>query len=63
MLARRLAELSEALANVAEDRRPANALLRTLLSDAVIDWPSGALVFHWKHGGTSALPFAWPNAA
>jgi hypothetical protein len=44
-------------------RAAANALLRTLLSNAVIDWQAGALVFNWKHGGSSALPFEWPGAS
>jgi hypothetical protein len=24
-------------------------------------WQAGALGFNWKHGGSSALPFAWPR--
>ena len=60
MLARRLNELSDALANVAEDRMPANLALRSLLSSAVVDWRDGALFLHWKHGGESRLQYGWP---
>jgi hypothetical protein len=54
-------ELSDALANLSEDCTPANVLLRTLLSAAVVDWRDGALYLQWKHGGESALQYGWPN--
>ena len=56
-LARRLEELSAALAKLTEDRRPANVMLRELLSGAVVDWRDGGLYLHWKHGGASRLQY------
>ena len=44
-LARRLEELSAALTKLTEDdRRPANVILRKLLSRAVIDWRDGGYI-------------------
>jgi hypothetical protein len=60
MLARRLEELSGALAELAEDRTTANVLLRGLLSSAVVDWRRGSLCLQWKHGGESELQYGWP---
>jgi hypothetical protein len=61
MLARRLEELSEALANLGGDRKAANVLLRGLLSSAVVDWRRGSLCLQWKHGGESELQYGWPD--
>jgi hypothetical protein len=70
-LARRLRELSGALANLStggalpsatasQDRKPANVLLRGLLSSAVADWRRGSLCLQWKHGGESEFQYGWP---
>jgi hypothetical protein len=56
-LARRLEELSAALAKLTDDCRPANVILRKLLSRAVVDWRDGGLYLHWKHGGVSRLQY------
>jgi hypothetical protein len=70
VLTRRLEVLSGTLANLgggalpsataSQDRTSANVLLRQLLSAAVVDWRSGALVLRWKHGGESELQYGWP---
>jgi DNA invertase Pin-like site-specific DNA recombinase len=70
ILARRLNELLGALAELEEepcagddtqDRKPANVLLRQLLSSAVVDFQRGALLLQWKHGGESELQYGWPT--
>ncbi|ESZ50707.1 recombinase family protein [Mesorhizobium sp. RSR565B] len=40
-----------------------NATLRQLFSKVEVDWPSGHLVFHWKHapGETTGVMYAWPR--
>ena len=62
VLIKRLKELEASLTGEPLDRPKANALLRSVLSSVVVDYPSGELVFNWKHGGTSAVNYAWPVA-
>jgi len=38
----------------------ANAVLRSLVSDVVIDYRNGVLVFRWLHGGESSLTYTMP---
>lgn len=62
VLARRLLELEAALQADPLDRPKANAGLRSVLASVVVDYPRGALVFNWKHGGASEIAYAWPTA-
>ena len=62
VLAKRLRELEASLTGEPLDRPKANALLRSVLSSVIVDYPSGELVFNWKHGGTSSVNYAWPVA-
>lgn len=59
-LFRKVAELSDALAAKVADRA-SNALLWHVTRGVTIDYTNGALVFDWKHGGTSQLTYAWPE--
>ncbi|WP_292330490.1 recombinase family protein [Mesorhizobium sp.] len=40
-----------------------NATLRQLFTKVEVDWPSGQLVFHWKHapGEFTGVMYAWPK--
>ncbi|ESZ46239.1 hypothetical protein X731_16220 [Mesorhizobium sp. L2C054A000] len=40
-----------------------NATLRQLFSKVEVNWPSGQLLFHWKHAPaeTTGIMYAWPN--
>lgn len=62
VLAQRLKDLEVALSGETLDRPMANAALRSVLSSVVVDYPNGEMVFNWKHGGTSAINYAWPVA-
>lgn len=60
VLAQRLGALEVALSAETLDRSQANALLRSVVTSVVINFPSGRLDFNWKHGGTSSITYAWP---
>lgn len=62
VLIKRLGELESILTAEPLDRPKANALLRSMLSSVVVDYPSGELIFNWKHGGQSSINYAWPVA-
>ncbi|ARP62600.1 site-specific recombinase, DNA invertase Pin [Mesorhizobium sp. WSM1497] len=40
-----------------------NSTLRQLFSKVEVNWPSGHLMFHWKHapGETTGIMYAWPK--
>ena len=40
------------------DRVELHSILRSLLTKVVVDWEHEQLVFHWKHGGESAVRVA-----
>ena len=52
---KRLEALGEALSAESIDRPKANAALRLLISSIVVDYETGDLRLHWKHGGESAV--------
>lgn len=43
------------------DAPKVNAALRYLVSGVVVDWRAGAMVFQWRHGGTSRVTYAMPE--
>jgi hypothetical protein len=61
LVLQRLDTLEAALREPAIDRTKVNVLLRQLLTAAVVDYRTGQLVLHWKHGGESDVMFAWPE--
>lgn len=66
-LSRRQADLTEVETEVQTESQPqldrasVNALLRQLLSDVVVDYGQGLLLFKWKHGGESEAVFSFPE--
>jgi hypothetical protein len=40
------------------DRHELHSVLRSLVTKVVVDWERNQLVFHWKHGGESAVRVA-----
>jgi DNA invertase Pin-like site-specific DNA recombinase len=60
VLAQRLRDLEVIFSEEPLDRPRANAALRSVLSSVVVDYVSGQLCFHWKHGGESSVTYAWP---
>lgn len=63
VLAARLRALEEAATAAPLDPARVNAALRSVLRRVVIDYPTGNLVFDWKHGGESRLMAMWPTPA
>jgi DNA invertase Pin-like site-specific DNA recombinase len=61
LVARKLADLEKALGTPEIDRGIVNAMLRQLLSAAVIDYRSGTVDLRWRHGGETSVTFAWPE--
>lgn len=57
-LAARLDKLRAVAKATVVDRQELHTILRSLLTDVVVDWEHDQLVFHWKHGGTSAVRVA-----
>lgn len=63
LLDQRVAELSDALDLVAAnagpewDYRAANSAMRKLFSAVVVNPSGGEVVFHWRHGGDTAILF------
>jgi DNA invertase Pin-like site-specific DNA recombinase len=57
----KLDDLSACLKGAPLDRTKANALLRQLLEEVVVDYPNGLLSLVWKHGGESEVVFGWPE--
>jgi DNA invertase Pin-like site-specific DNA recombinase len=61
-LSARLDKLRAAAKATVVDREELHQILRSLLLKVVIDWEHDQLVFHWKHGGESAVLVAtWPQ--
>ena len=54
----KLAELAACSKAVPIDVARINAALRGLLTQVVVDYANTSLIFHWKHGGTSKLPYS-----
>lgn len=44
------------------DAPQANAAMRECFTHAVVDYRTGELALHWRHGGTSSLVFSWPHS-
>jgi DNA invertase Pin-like site-specific DNA recombinase len=61
MVAQRLAALGEAVDVKPLDRASVNLLLRQVLSRVVVNYLSGDLEFHWKHGSETSAVFSWPK--
>jgi DNA invertase Pin-like site-specific DNA recombinase len=65
LVRRRVERLKAALAGKTLDVPKANAALRECFEHVVIDYPHGGhmghLVFEWRHGGETRLPFAFPR--
>lgn len=67
LVERRLFDLLDALTERSweewgpEDRRRANACMRQVLRAVVIDYRTGYLELHWKHGGFSSVFFSFPK--
>ncbi len=57
-LATRLEKLRAVAKVPVVDRKELHAILRSVVVKVVIDWEHERLVFHWKHGGESAVPVA-----
>ena len=57
-LAARLDKLRTVAKATVVDRQELHTILRSLLTQVVVDWEHDRLVFHWKHGGTSAVRVA-----
>ncbi|HEX5439170.1 MAG TPA: magnesium chelatase domain-containing protein [Gemmatimonadaceae bacterium] len=57
----KLADLDGAMRADTLDRTAVNALLRQVFSGITVDAQRGTLMFAWKHGGESEIPFAWPE--
>jgi DNA invertase Pin-like site-specific DNA recombinase len=60
LVQRKLDDLSDALKADPLDRRKVNVLLRQLCDRIEVDYLSGLLRFHWKHGSSSDVLFGWP---
>jgi DNA invertase Pin-like site-specific DNA recombinase len=63
LVARKLSDLEKTLSAPELDRGVVNAMLRQLLSAAVIDYRSGTVDLQWKHGGETSVTFGWPEEA
>ncbi len=61
LVERRLEDLRSALQAEPFDVEVANAALRLCASKVVVDFLSGNLLVHWRHGGVTDLIFAWPQ--
>jgi hypothetical protein len=59
-------ERAYALANAISDREadgplePINAAMRVLFDGVTVDYPNHQLVFHWRQGGTTVMPYGSP---
>jgi hypothetical protein len=58
-LEKRLGELDAALHAERRDNTKANAMLRAMFESITVDYRSGSLEMHWRHGGVSSLTYAW----
>lgn len=54
-LSARLDKLRATATATVVDRVELHSILRSLLTKVVVDWEHEQLVFHWKHGGESAV--------
>jgi DNA invertase Pin-like site-specific DNA recombinase len=62
ILEKKLEDLRAAGKAAVVDRKQLHAILRSLLTKVVVDWPHDQLIFHWRHGGESAVLVAtWPQ--
>jgi DNA invertase Pin-like site-specific DNA recombinase len=62
LLAKRLTDLQDALQADPRDNVKANAMLRAMFQSITVDYQTGSLELHWKHGGVSSLNYAWGAA-
>ena len=60
MATRRALNLGVAVRDHPEDKTLINAHMRECFSEVVVDFLSGDLVFHWKHGGETRLLYKVP---
>lgn len=60
MSTRRALKLGVAVRDHPEDKTLINAHMRKCFSEVVVDFLSGDLVFHWKHGGKTRLLYKVP---
>lgn len=44
-----------------EALKAANAALRERVNEVVINYPTGQLDLHWRHGAVASYPFQWPE--
>lgn len=61
MVETRIKRLGEALSR--EDVAGVNAALRTLVEKVVVDYRSGELVFHWRHGPETRTLYMMPKGS
>ncbi|MFM0323714.1 recombinase family protein [Caballeronia glebae] len=62
LLEKRLGELDAALHVEPRDNTKANAMLRAMFESITVDYRSGSLEMHWRHGGTTSIVYAWGNS-
>ncbi len=55
---RRLDDLAQALQAAPLDRTAANATMRTVFRQVVVDFDAAELVLHWQHGGESRVEYS-----
>ncbi|MCC5881903.1 MAG: recombinase family protein [Halomonas sp.] len=60
MATRRATKLGKTIQEHPDDRTMINSHMRECFSKVVIDFLSGDLVFHWKHGGETRLMYKEP---
>lgn len=61
LLDHKLAALWEIMEADELDKNAANASLRALVKNIVIDYDSGYMTFHWQHGPETSIMYAWPD--
>jgi hypothetical protein len=42
-----------------KDKGPINAALKVLFDSVTVDYRTGRLVFHWRQGGDTEVPYAY----
>jgi DNA invertase Pin-like site-specific DNA recombinase len=60
MAIRRATNLGNVIVNHPEDKVRINSHMRECFSKVVVDFQSGDLVFHWKHGGQTSIMYKFP---
>jgi DNA invertase Pin-like site-specific DNA recombinase len=61
LIQRRMDDLVALLKEPKADRGQINRLLRTLLWGVTVNYPSGLLRLHWRHGGETETSYGWPG--